>query len=431
LVKYLAFDRLAERTTAELQLRKALGKRAYDPDFERYMEKLLPIAKDAGIKMITNAGGDDPEAVVEAALQVCKKLGRGDIRIAAPRTEDPLPAVLELDPLVLETGQPMSQLGGEIIGATAYFGAQQIVEGLEQGADLVITGRVGDSTLYMAPMVYEQKWSWRDWNRLAGGMALGHLMECGGQVTGGYFASPPYKIVPGLARIGLPYAEVNEDGSGVITKAPDTGGMITVPICKEQMLYEVGDPSRYVHPDVIVDWTTAALEQVGPDRVLLSGVTGHPAPDSLKVLITVREGYLGECYVQFGGSDAFERAKLGVEVIEERLTILGIKPVEFRAAYLGIDSLFAPWKEAPGPMPREVTVHLAGRFEEKEEAETFVAECFIGAGNHYGPAGGTAGRKALPVDETPNTYTVLIPKESLNEPEVFITDSKLGGRVYA
>ncbi len=197
------------------------------------------------------------------------------------------------------------------------------------------------------------------------------------------------------------------------------------------MLYEVGDPSRYVHPDVIVDWTTTTLEQVGPDRVRVSGTSGHPRPDTLKVLVTVHEGFLGESYVQFGGADALARAELGVEVMRERIGIAGLKPRELRVAYLGVDSLFSPWSQSPGPMPREITVHLAGRFDTRAEAEAFVAESFISAGNHYGPAGGTAGRKASPVDETPNTYTVLIPREALPEPDVFVTQIKPMAEVKA
>ncbi len=232
MVDYLAFDRLAERTTAELQLRRLRGGSAIDPQFEAYMETLLPLAARHGVRLISNAGGDDPEAALEIALGVCQRLGLADLKVAAMRTEDPLPTVLELDPVIVETGETVSSLEGEIIGATAYFGGRQIVEGLELGADLVITGRVGDSTLYLGPMIYEHGWSWKDWDVLARGMALGHMMECGGQVTGGYFASPPYKIVPGLARIGLPYAEVDPDGNGVVTKLEGTGGMVTVPICK-------------------------------------------------------------------------------------------------------------------------------------------------------------------------------------------------------
>jgi hypothetical protein len=419
-VSYLAFDRLAERTTAHLQLEKWKGGSLIDPEFETYMEQLLPLATQNDIKLISNAGGDDPESAVEAALRVARRLRLDDIKVASVRTHDPLPIVRDFDPVVVETGEPLSHLDGEVIGASVYFGAGQIVEGLDLGADLVITGRVGDSTLYLGPMIHEFGWSWDDWDTLASGMGLGHMMECGGQVTGGYFASPPYKVVPGLARLGLPYAEVDASGTGIITKLPETGGLVNVPICKEQMLYEVGNPAQYIHPDVIVDFTTTTLVQEGPDRVRVSGTSGHPRPETLKVLVVVLEGYLGECFVQFGGSDAMSRAQLAVEVMNDRMRLRDVKPREFRVAYLGVDSLFSPWGDSPDFTPREISVHLAGRFDTREQAEWFADDCTVAASNHYGPAAGTCGRRVLPVEEIANTYTVLIPRDALPAPDVFI-----------
>ncbi|HBY99242.1 MAG TPA: ABC transporter substrate-binding protein [Chloroflexi bacterium] len=422
IVDYLVFDRLAERTTAELVLRKSKGGRAFDPEFEIYLRALLPVCVEKGIKLVTNAGGEDPEGALDLALSVCRDLGLTGTRIAAMKNSNVLEAVSQQDPTVLETGEPLSALEGEILGATAYFGAQSIVEGLDGGATLVITGRVGDSTLYFGPMVYEYEWPWNNWDLLGRGMGVGHVMECGPQVTGGYFASPPYKTVPDLARVGLPYAEVQPNGDAVITKLPETGGVITVPVVKEQLLYEVGNPARYIHPDVVVDFTTTTLEQVGTDRVRITGTTGHPRPETLKVLVTVKEGYIGESYIQFGGTDALDRAKLSAQLVQDRLAVMGIQPQEFRAAYIGIDSLFAPWGKDP-VVPREVMLHVAGRFEAREEAERFVWDCFMGAGNHYGPAGGTPGRNLMPIDETPSVYTVLVPRETIEEPAVVIEEA--------
>lgn len=422
LVKYLCFDRQAERGTPQLWLRKTEGRIAYDEELEEYLRTLLPIREEKGIKLITNGGGEDPEGALECALKVARELGLKRTRIACTTTEDLLQTVLQLNPIVSETGRPLSELDGEIVGATAYHTGRQIVDALDAGVDVIITGRVGDSTLYLMPMIYEFGWSWTDWDRLGKGMGIGHMLECGPQVTGGYFASPGYKSVPNLARVGLPYVEVEPNGDGVITKLPTSGGLVTVPVCKEQMLYEVGDPSRYIHNDVVVDFTTSTLEQVGPDRVRISGTSGHPRPDTLKVLITVKEGFIGESYIQFGGSDAYDRAKFAAELVQDRLEVKGILPREFRTAYIGVDSLFAPWAENP-VVPREVMLHVAGRFSTREEAEWFMWDCFMGAGNHYGPAAGTPGRNMMPVDDTPTVYTVLVPRELVPEPKLLMMET--------
>lgn len=346
------------------------------------------------------------------------------MRISAVQNDDPLETIQSLDPTVLETGEPLSSLEGEIIGATVYYGVQQIVEGLAAGADIVITNRVGDSTLYLGPMIYELGWAMDDWNRLAGGMAVGHLMECGPHATGGYFASPPYKSVPNLSRVSLPYAEMGHDGAAVITKLPDGGGAVTLPILKEQMLYEVGDPARYIHPDVVVDWTTAELEQVGPDRVRISDVSGHPRPHTLKALIIVKNGYVGEAYLMFGGSDCLDRARASAELIRERLDVMGIEPIEFQASYIGVDSLFPPWGEEP-VIPREVMLHVAGRFQTREEAEEYEWDCFK-SGGCFGFAGATAGRYMPPIDDMPAMYSVLVPADRFSEPTPIVLDVSSG-----
>ncbi len=420
-VQYLAFDRQAERTTADAHLQKTRGGRAFDPEFEAYLEALLPHTLEHGIKWVTNAGGEDPEGALEAAVATCRRLGFENVRISTVENDDPLDAIRALNPTVLETSEPLSSLEGEIIGATVYYGAQQIVSGLAAGADIVITNRVGDSTLYLGPMIYEFGWAMDDWDRLARGMAVGHQMECGPHATGGYFASPPYKDVPNLARVSLPYAEVEPDGDAVITKLPEGGGTVTVPILKEQMLYEVGDPSCYVHPDVIVDWTTAHLEQVGPDRVRMSGVSGHPRPDTLKALIIVKNGYVGEAYLMFGGSDCLDRARASAELMRERLSVMEIEPMEFRVAYIGIDSLFPPWGEEP-IVPREVMLHVAGRFRTREEAEEYEWDCFK-TGGCFGLAGATAGRSMPPIDDMPAMYSVLIPADVFSEPKLLVVDA--------
>lgn len=423
-VQYLAFDRLAERTTAELWLQRHAGLPAFDKELEQYLETLLPLAVRNGIKLVTNGGGEDTRGAVAKAVEVTERLGlQHDVKIAYMEddAQEVFDTIVRMDPVLLETSERLSRIQGEIIGASVYRGAVPIVDGLRLGANVVILSRVGDSALYLGPMVHEFGWKWDDWDRLGRGMGIGHLMECGPQVTGGYFVSPPYKYVRDLARVGLPIAEVSPDGTGVITKLPDTGGDVTVPIVKEQMLYEVGNPARYLHPDVVVDFTTTTLAQVGPERVRVADTSGHPRPDTLKVLVAVRQGFIGESLVQFGGSDALERAKFAAQLVRDRLDVMGIAPIEFRAAYVGVDSLFSPWADDP-VVPREVMLHVAGRFATRAQAEQFVWDCFMGAGNHYGPAAGTPGRILMPVDEMPSVYSALVPRESMPEPVVRLAE---------
>lgn len=424
LAQYLAFDRLAERTTAELWLQRHAGLPAFDKELEQYLETLLPLAVKNGIKLVTNGGGEDTRGAVAKAVEVTERLGlQQSVKIAHMEddAQEVFDTIVRVDPILLETSERLSRIQGEVIGASVYRGAGPIVDGLRLGANVVILSRVGDSALYLGPMVHEFGWEWDDWDRLGRGMGIGHLMECGPQVTGGYFVSPPYKYVRDLARVGLPIAEVWPDGTGVITKLPETGGDVTVPIVKEQMLYEVGDPARYLHPDVVVDFTTTRLAQVGPERVRVADTSGHPRPETLKVLVAVRQGFIGESLVQFGGSDALERAKFAAQLVRDRLDVMGITPIEFRAAYVGVDSLFSPWADAP-VVPREVMLHVAGRFATRAQAEQFVWDCFMGAGNHYGPAGGTPGRTLMPVEEMPSVYSALVPRESMPEPVVRLAE---------
>ncbi len=407
-VEYLSFDRLAERTSAQMHLARKEGRRAYSPQWEEYLTALLPEAHRRGVGLVSNAGGEDPEGAFDASVRVARGLELKGLRVAATiPQQNPLEAVRAVDPIVLETGKPLSGLEGEVIGATVYESAWPIVKALDDGADVVITGRVGDSALYMAPLAFEFQWNRDDWDLLARGMAVGHLMECGGQLTGGYYAAPPYKVVPDLASIGLPYALVDPDGNAEYRKVDGTGGKITAGTVKEQLLYEIGDPARYVHTDVIVDFTKATVEDLGDDRVRMEGIAGHPAPETLKVLLAVREGFIGESYVTFGGSGALERAQLAAETMRQRVDIMGLPLLEFRAGFIGIDSLAGGWGDEVA-IPREVALHLAARFQTEEAAEAFVFDAFMGAGNHYAPAAGTPGRQLLPVDDTPSIYTTFI-----------------------
>ncbi len=425
LLDYIVFDRLSEWVTAYQHLDSYRTNRPiFDPEFGEYLGALVPAVASKGVRVITNAGGNEPEAALEVAEQTVAALGI-PVSLSAPRTVDYLDIVLEVDPVVLETGERVSQLPREPIGASVYFGARQVAASLDLGADVVITGRVGDSALYLGALVHSYGWRWDDWDLLASGLAVGHMLECGPQVSGGYFAAPPYKVVPNIASVGLPYAEVAADGSAVITKLEETGGMVSLRTCKEQMLYEVGDPARYIHSDAVVDLTTTTLEEVGTDRVRIAGTCGAPRPDTVKAMVTTTNGFLAEGYVVFSGSDCIARAELSAQMLRDRLDTCGLEPLELRLGYIGANSSFPEW-DPHAVAARDLMLHVAGRFETLAEATFFGTHSsgpLRGIYDCYGAAGSAIARRLVPqIGEVAATYSVLLPREAVPEPEVVMVD---------
>ena len=234
-------------------------------------------------------------------------------------------------------------------------------EALQKGADVIITGRVADPSLFLAPLMFEFGWSRDDWNRLGQGTVIGHLLECAGQVTGGYFADPGLKDVPDLARLGFPVAEVSEDGSAVITKVKGSGGRVTPATCKEQLLYEIHDPSQYITPDVVADFTGVTIEASGEDAVTVRGGRGRPRTDSLKVCIGCLDGYIGEGQISYGGAGAVARARLARDIVLERLELAGVRYDEIRTELIGVDALHGQNIPRDTGEPYEVRLRVAGR----------------------------------------------------------------------
>ncbi len=255
-----------------------------------------------------------------------------------------------------------------MISAEVYLGAEPIVAALRAGAQIVVTGRVADPSLFLAPMMFEFDWNPLDHQRLGAGSGLGHLLECGAQVTGGYFADPGFKDVPRPWDLAFPIAEVESDGSAVITKVAGSGGAVTLQTVKEQMLYEVHDPARYLTPDVTVDFTTARLEQIGTDRVRVSEIGGHPRSPTLKVSIGCTEGFIGEDMFFYAGPGALRRAKLARQVLEERFRIVALDADEVRIDFLGLNAIHGEATPATAPEPYEVAVRVAARTRTREEA---------------------------------------------------------------
>ncbi len=307
----------------------------------------------------------------------------------------------------------MSDIAGSMVSANAYLGAGPIVEALRRGADVVVTGRVGDPAMFLAPLVHGFGWDMRDWERLGRGTLVGHLLECAGQITGGYFADPGLKEVPDLARLGFPLAEVDEAGDAVITKVAGSGGLVSVATCTEQVLYEVHDPARYLQPDVVADFTGVTLRQDGPDRVAVSGGSGSARTPTLKASIGYDDGFIGEGQMSYAGPGAVARARLALAVVEERLRLTGVAASELRFELIGVDAVRRGPAAAANAEPGEVRLRVAGRTTSLREAVRIGNEVETLYTN--GPAGGggawKSARAVLAVAST------LVPREWV-EPRV-------------
>jgi len=313
----ITFENLAERTLAFAQLaRRANPAAGYEPLLEQELRPVLADCLSHGIRIVSNFGGANPRGAAAHILRLAAELGLRRPRIA----------VVEGDDISDERGQallkpllPSDAPARSFVSANVYQGARAIADALRAGAEIVVTGRVADPSLTLGPALAHFGWAADDWDRLAGATMAGHLLECGAQVTGGYFADPGRKDVPNLADVGYPIAEIAQDGTCVIAKPPGTGGVVEIRNVKEQLLYEVHDPSAYLTPDVVADIGEAALAQVGPDRVRLSGVRGHPRPPTLKALVFFSGGWLGEAEISYAGPNAEARARLAADVVRARM----------------------------------------------------------------------------------------------------------------
>ncbi len=314
----LVFECLAERTIALAQEARLKNPDAgYDPLLERRLRATLPGCARHGTKIVTNMGAANPQAAAEKARAVVAELGHS-LKVAAVTGDDVSDGIagFTLD----ETGQTAGALGDRLVSANAYIGISGIVNALSQGADIVICGRASDPALFLAPLVHHFGWAMDDYEKLGRGTLIGHLLECSAQITGGYFADPGVKDVPNLAHIGFPFAEVTADGNAMVTKLPDTGGIVTPATCTEQMLYEIHDPARYLQPDVVADFSRVTFKSVGPDRVAVCGATGHPPSGMLKVSVAYRDGWQGEGQISYAGANARGRAELARTILDQRLT---------------------------------------------------------------------------------------------------------------
>lgn len=331
----IIFEMLAERTLAFAQLEKrADPAKGFDPLLELQLRPILGDCLAHGIPIVSNFGAANPRGAAAFIQRLARTLG-----LAAPRI-----AVVEGDDLSSEAGEAVVRkyLGKEFAGqpfasANVYQGAAEIAQALTAGAQIVVAGRVADPSLVVGPAIAHYGWACDAWDKLAGATMAGHLLECGAQVTGGYFADPGFKDVPNVAAVGYPIAEIAADGSCVVTKAANTGGLVDTRTVKEQLLYEIHDPAAYLTPDVVADLSEAEVTQVGPDRVRLAGVQGHPRPATLKANVFFDGGWFGEGEISYAGPNAEARARLALEILRERMAGLA----RMRFDLIGIVSVLA------------------------------------------------------------------------------------------
>ena len=409
-IQYLCFECLAERTIAIAQQAKMKDPaQGYDALLAARMEAVLPICHKKGIKIITNMGAANPQAGAAKIKQIAEKLNIRGIKIAAVSGDDVLAALRDQELTIEETGAKLSTIKDKLVSANAYLGAAPIIEALQAGADIVITGRVADPALFIAPLVYEFGWSLDDWNLMGQATVIGHLLECAGQVTGGYFSDPGFKDVPGVGRLGFPIAEVGADGSVVITKVESAGGMVTLATCKEQLLYEIHNPKTYFTPDVVADFTGVKMEQIAKDQVRVSGGTGAAKTGLLKVSLGYVDSYIGEGQISYAGPGAVNRGQLALDIVKERLEFMGVKMQENRYDLMGVDSLHGE-KLSAGHDPYEVRVRVTGRTETMAEAVRIGNEVETLYTN--GPAGGGGAWKSA--REVVAMVSVIVPDSVVN-----------------
>jgi hypothetical protein len=402
-LQYLGLECLAERTIALAQLRKLKEPaEGYDVLLARRMELLLPVIKRKGVRLITNMGAANPVAAADLIVAIARRR-KLDIKVAAVTGDDVLKLMQSTD-RVLETGEPLSAYKW-LVSANAYLGVDALLPALATGADIIITGRVADPSLFLAPAAYEFGWQPDDLERMAGGTVMGHLLECAGQITGGYCADPGRKDIPDFAHIGFPFADVERDGNCIIGKPADTGGAINLITAKEQLLYEVTDPRAYMTPDITADFTTVQLRQAGANRVAVSGATGKPRSPTLKVSIGYHAGYVGEGEISYAGANALQRAQLAGEVVRTRLKDVF---TEMRVDYIGSTSLHGKSYDESA-RPYEVRLRVAARAATREKAELVGEE--VEALWTNGPGGGGGARKY--VHEQVGVVSGLIAREKV------------------
>jgi hypothetical protein len=415
---YLVFECLAERTIAlAQQARLADPNAGFDPLLTERMQRVLPFVgrgrdgKQRRLRIITNMGAANPLSAAREVRRIAAQLGLHGVKVAAVTGDDVLGA-LRADPAQrLDNGATPDSLGDRLISANAYLGAEGIIDALRADADVVITGRVADPSLFLAPQMFEFGWAADDWSRLGRGTLIGHLLECAGQITGGYFADPGFKDVPDLARLGFPLADIDAEGRAVISKVAGSGGRIDTATCTEQMIYEVHDPKAYLTPDVTADFSGVSFTAVAANQVRADGADGRRRPDTLKVSVGYLDGWIGEGQISYGGAGALARAQLARDVVLERLKLTNVVYEDIRAELIGVDALHgAELGRRVSAEPWEVRLRVAARCVDKADAVRIGNEVeTLYTNGPYGGGGATKG-----VRQVVAVASLLLPRSAVN-----------------
>lgn len=421
---WLVFECLAERTIALAQLERLKNPRAgFDPLLQARLQAVLAPCLARGTRILSNMGAAHPLAAGRKVLEVARDAGLPAFPVAVLTGDDVLQVLLERGqhlPL-MDSGQTLADLRDRVVSANAYLGAEALLPALASPAPVILTGRVADPALFLAPLLHEFGWALDDWPRLGQGVAVGHLLECAAQVSGGYFADPGVQDVPDLARLGFPLAEVQASGEAVITKVAGTGGRVSRASCTEQLLYEVEDPARYLQPDVVADFSRVELHEDGQDRVCVRQAGGHPRTDTLKVTVGYRDGFIGEGQMSYAGPGARARGELALDLVRQRLQDEGLGHLEMRLELIGVNAILGPAtgpdELLPGSEPAEVRVRVAARAPTQAQALQVANE--VEALYLNGPAGG--GGATRQVREVIAAASVLMPRHWA-QPEVHLLE---------
>jgi len=418
-IDYLVFECLAERTVSRENLTRSKNPElGYSPSLPVRLRMVLPACIRNGIRIVTNMGAANPVGGARAARQEAAELGLGDVPVAVVVGDDVSSVVRHHPELrLIENGEPLESILPKMISANAYLGADVVCEALDTGAPMVLTGRVADPSLFLAPIMHKFGWSYDDMPRIAQGTAAGHLLECTASVTGGCFGWPGKKDVPDLAHNGYPFADASADGAIVIGKTPDTGGRLDVMTCTEQLIYEIHDPTAYITPDCVLDITGISLKQEASDRVRVEGARARPRTDTYKANVGYADGFIGEGEVSYGGIDAVARARWAAEVVKERLRRQGFVYDDFRVDLIGMSSLHGEPDKRPEPY--EVRLRLAGRTCDRKAAHAIGFE--TRAMHMHGP-GGAGGACEPRVRDVLAVKSVLLPRNLVN-PQILVEGS--------
>ncbi|MDT4969163.1 MAG: hypothetical protein QOJ64_3900 [Acidobacteriota bacterium] len=426
-IDYLMLDYLAEVTMSIMQKQRARDPLAgYARDFVPLMKQILPQCVARNIRVTANAGGVNVEGCANAVREAAGELGlSGKFKIGIVTGDDIMPRVDELlargiELRNMDSGAPLSTVRDRIQSANVYLGAWPMVAALNQGAQIVITGRATDTGLTLAPLIHEFGWSETDWDKLSSGTIAGHIIECGAQSSGGN-CQYDWRNIPDLANVGFPIAEAYADGTFVITKHERTGGRVNVPGIKEQLLYEMGDPHEYITPDCVADFTTIQLEDAGPDRVRVYGIVGLPATEFLKVSISYSAGYKAVGTLVYSWPDAYEKAQAADKILRSRLERLGLHFDQILTEYVGVSATHGPLAGAPSPDLAEVQLRVGVRGNDKGTVERFTKE--IAPLILTGPPGVTGFAGGRPkVEEIVAYWPALMPKTEIT-PRVEVSDA--------